>query len=263
MRTLRVYRLLVASSLRSRMQYKFNFWFSSVMSAFISVVEFAMLAVILHKFGHIQGWSLTESGYLYAVLHLARTLYRTFASDVHHLEKYLVSGDLDGLLLRPVPVLLGLMTLNVSIRLGELAQGVAILVWSMHGLLASGQIDFSAIPLTVIVILSGAVLMFGIGLATASVGFWITRIEVLQNITEDAARTAAQYPLTIYPKWMQMLLASAIPIAFANYIPSLYILRGEGGWWLLAASAIFALLVLAAGLALWRLGLTRYQSTGS
>lgn len=263
MKMLRVYRLLVVSSLRSRMQYKFNFWFSSIMTAFISAVEFAMLAVILHRFGHIQGWSLAESGYLYAVLHLGRTAYRTFASDVHHLEKYLVSGDLDGLLLRPIPVLLGLMTLNVSIRFGELVQGLAILIWSMHGLIASGQIGLAALPLTVAVIVSGAILMFGIGLATASVGFWITRIEVLQNITEDAARTAAQYPLTIYPKWMRTLLASLIPIAFANYIPALYIIRGEGGWWLLALSAAIALLVLAAGLLLWRIGLTRYQSTGS
>ncbi|MFC4099215.1 ABC transporter permease [Paenibacillus xanthanilyticus] len=263
MNTWRIYRLLVASSLRSRMQYKFNFWFSSIMSAFISAVEFAMLAVILHKFGHIQGWSLAESGYLYAVLHLARTLYRTFASDVHHLEKYLVSGDLDGLLLRPVPVLLGLMTLNVSIRFGELVQGFVILVWSMHRLIASGQIGFASLPLTLIAIFSGAVLMFGIGLATASVGFWITRIEVLQNITEDASRTAAQYPLTIYPKWMQGLLLSLIPIAFANYMPALYILRGQGGWWLLAAAVGVALSVLGAGWALWRIGLTRYQSTGS
>lgn len=245
------------------MQYKFNFWFSSAMSAFISAVEFAMLAVILHKFGHIQGWSLTESGYLYAVLHLGRTIYRTFASDVHHLEKYLVSGDLDGLLLRPIPVLLGLMTLNVSIRIGELVQGLAILIWSLHGLIASGQIGFAALPLTFIAIVSGAALMFGIGLATASVGFWITRIEVLQNITEDAARTAAQYPLTIYPKWMQGLLLGIIPIAFANYMPALYILRGQGGWWLVAASALIALLALAAGMALWRVGLSRYQSTGS
>ena len=75
---------------------------------------------------------------------------------------------------------------------------------------------------------------FSIGLATATLGFWTTRIEELQVLTEDAARTAAQYPLTLYPKWMSTLLLSAIPVGFVNYIPSLYLLRGEGGAWVLA-----------------------------
>ncbi|MBW7459020.1 ABC transporter permease [Paenibacillus sepulcri] len=263
MKWLRMYHLLVVASLRSRMQYKFNFWFSSLMAALINVVEFAMLAIILLKFGHIKGWSLAEAGYLYAILTLSKAIYRTVASDVHHLEKYLLSGDLDSLLLRPVPVLLGLMSFNVSFRIGEIIQGAAVLAVSMQALFAAGQISWASIPLTLLVILSGALLLFGIGLLTATAGFWITRIEELQNITEDAARTAVQYPVSIYPKWMEVMLLSVIPVAFANYVPSLYILRGEGGVWLLLSAFAAAVLVFAAGLFMWRVGLSRYQSTGS
>jgi ABC-2 type transport system permease protein len=263
MKWLRMYRLLVTASLRSRMQYRFNFWFSSAMSLLINAAEFAMLAVILLKFGSIKGWSLAEAGYLYAVLTISKAIYRTFASDVHHLEKYLVSGDLDSLLLRPIPVLLALMSQNVSFKVGEAALGGAILVVSMQAMMAEGLLTWWSIPLTIVVVLAGSLLLFGIGLVTASVGFWITRIEELQNITEDAARTAVQYPITIYPKWMRILLLSIIPVAFANYVPSLYVLRGEGGIWLVAASAAAAAAVFVAGLALWRFGITRYQSTGS
>jgi len=263
MKWLRMYHLLVVASLRSRMQYKFNFWFSSFMAALINVVEFAMLAIILLKFGHIKGWSLAEAGYLYAILTLSKAIYRTVASDVHHLEKYLVSGDLDSLLLRPVPVLLGLMSFNVSFRIGETIQGIAVLAVSMQALFAAGQLSWTSIPLTFLVILSGSLLLFGIGPLTATVGFWLTRIEELQNITEDAARTAVQYPLSIYPKWMQGLLLTVIPVAFANYVPSLYILRGDGGLWLLFSAFAAALLVFGAGLVMWRVGISRYQSTGS
>ena len=75
------------------------------------------------------------------------------------------------------------------------------------------------------IVLSGALLLFAIGLLTASLGFWLTRIEDLQTITEDAARTAVQYPVSIYPKWMQGMLLTAIPVAFANYVPSLPVRR--------------------------------------
>ncbi|MWC27762.1 ABC transporter permease [Paenibacillus sp. MMS18-CY102] len=263
MNGLRMYGLLVAASFRSRMQYRFNFWFSTAMSALINAVEFLMLAVILLKFGHIQGWSLSEAGWLYAVLTLSKALYRTVASDVHNIESYLVSGELDSLLLRPVPVLVALMSRNISIRAGELIQGIAILSLSLSSLLQEGQLGWIAIPLSVIVILSGAVLLFAIGLLTATVGFWLTRITELQNITEDAARTAAQYPMSIYPKWLQGLLLGVIPVGFANYMPGLFVLRGETGWWMLPLAAAIAGVLLGLSLLFWRLGLSRYQSTGS
>ncbi|RAV19058.1 ABC transporter permease [Paenibacillus contaminans] len=263
MTTVRLYFMLVKASIRSRMQYKFNFVFSSLMAALVSIMDFLLIAIILLKFGQIKGWSLQEIGYLYGVLTLSRSIYRILASDVHHIEKYLVSGDLDQLLIRPVPILLALMTQNVTFLVGEVVQGTTILVISMSGLLASGQIGWWAIPQTMLVIVTGAVILFTIGLFSATAGFWITRVRELQNITEDASRTAAQYPLVLYPQWLQTMLLTVVPVGFANFVPALYILRGELGLWILPATAAFALLFLYAGMRFWRLGLSRYQSTGS
>ena len=260
---LKMYALLVRASLRSGMQYKFNFIFSTFMSALINIAEFLMVALVLVKFGSIKGWSIYEVGYLYSVIMLSKAIYRSFASDVHHLEKYLVSGDLDALLIRPIPVLLALMTQNYRILFGEFGQGLIILSISMGGLMNQGQISWTAAPLTLMVILTGAVILFAIGLITATFGFWLTRIEELQNITEDAARTAAQYPLDLYPGWLKMTLIAFIPVGIANYVPSLYVLRGEYGLWLMFATAAFAVLFLAAGLLFWRFGISRYQSTGT
>ncbi|GMK42238.1 ABC transporter permease [Paenibacillus sp. CCS19] len=263
MNGLRMYGLLFRASIRSRMQYRFNFWFSSVMLAVISIVEFLLLAIILLKFGHIKGWSLAEAGWLFSVLSLSRALYRTVANDVHNIESYLVSGELDGLLLRPIPVLTALMSRNVSFRFGEVFQGIGILVVSMSTLMREGQIGWLSIPLTLFVILSGAVLLFSIGLLTATAGFWLTRITELQNITEDAARTAVQYPMSIYPRWLQGILVGIIPVGFANYMPGLFVLRGDTGWWMLPLSAGIACTLFAFALLFWRFGISRYQSTGS
>lgn len=262
-RFMTMYRILIRSSFRSRMQYTFNFWVGTAAAAIINAVEFALLAVVLHRFGTIQGWSIAESGYLYAVITLSKAMYRSFASDVHHLEKYLVSGDLDGLLLRPAPVLLILMTQNFSPRFGETLLGASMLAISLGAIFEDDPAIWTAIPLTVLAIASGAVLMFGIGLLTASSGFWLTRIDALQVLTEDAARTAAQYPLTIYPGWLQGLLTGLIPVAFINYMPALYIIRGTHGAWTLGLSVAVSGAMLLLSLKLWKFGLSRYQSTGS
>lgn len=258
-----LYSLLIRTSIKSRMQYKFNFIFASFLAAFIQISEFLMVAIVLHKFGAIQGWSMYEIGYLVAVMTLSKTLYRSFANEVHHLEKYLVNGELDQLLTRPMPVLLALMPQNFRIMLGEVLQGGFLLVWSLGGMIAGGQTGWTAIPQTLFIICTGAVILFSIGLATATCGFWTTRISELQTITEDAAGTAARYPLTLYPKWMSGILLFALPVGFVNYVPSLYILRGELGAWVFAATTAAAVICLALSLRFWKFGITKYQSAGS
>lgn len=260
---LRMYMLLIRASLRSRMQYKFNFIFSSLMAALVNAAEFLMVALVLDRFGSVKGWSLYEVAYLYAVIMLSKAIYRSLASDVHHLEKYLVSGDMDALLIRPLPVLFVLMTQNFRLLVGEFGQGLLILAYAMTHLMREGQIGWQAVPLTVVAIGSGALILFAIGLATASAGFWLTRIEELQNVTEDAARSAAQYPLDVYPGWLRYILLTFLPVGLANYVPASVIIRHEYGTWALAAVAVMAFVfVLLAG-RLWKLGISRYQSTGT
>lgn len=258
-----LYILLIRTSVRSRMQYKLNFVLGTLLAALIQISEFLMVAIVLYKFGAVKGWSLYEIGYLYAVMMLAKTLYRSFADEVHHLENYLVNGELDALLIRPLPVLLTLIPQSFRVMLGEVLQGGFVLAWSLHGLMQSGQIGWFSIPLTLFVIANGAVILFAIGLATATFGFWTTRIGELQNITEDAARTAAQYPLTLYPKWMAGLLLTLVPVGLVGYVPSLYVLRGELGIWIIPFIFAAAVVCLLLSLRFWKLGLSKYQSTGS
>jgi ABC-2 type transport system permease protein len=263
MNTFRMYALLIRASVRSRMQYKFNFWFSTLLAFIVNTMEFLLISIILWKFGDLKGWSLYEIGYLYATILLSKAIYRTLASDVHHLEKYLVSGDLDQLLIRPIPLLLALMTQNFRIMMAEYMQGAIILTVCLHAMLQAGQIDLWAIPQTVYVIFIGAIILFSIGLGTATFGFWITRVSDLQNVTEDAARTAVQYPMDLYPIWLRGILLTLIPVGMANYLPALYVLRHEFGLWLLPAISLFAILFLLAMMQFWKLGMTKYQSTGS
>ncbi|WP_040949575.1 ABC transporter permease [Gorillibacterium massiliense] len=263
MNLLRTYILLCRASIRCRMQYRFNFWLGTAVAALYNVAEFLMVAVVVAKFGGVKGWSVYEVGYLYAVIILAKCIYRSFANDVHNLEKYLVSGNLDQILLRPLPVLLALMTQNFRIMLGETLQGAAVLVFCMYRLGKDGQIGWIAVPETLAAIGTGAIILFAVGLATATVGFWITRLNELQNLTEDAARNAVQYPLSLYPAWLQGIFFTVLPVGFASYVPSLYILRGEYGLWILPAVFVLACGFFGLALVFWRFGLSKYQSTGT
>ncbi|TDF95827.1 ABC transporter permease [Paenibacillus piri] len=263
MNMIRMYGLLIRASIRSRMQYKWNFWFSTVLAALINAMEFLLISLILWKFGSLKGWSIYEIGYLYATILLSKAFYRSLANDVHHIEKYLISGDLDQLLIRPIPLLLALMSQNFRVMAGEYVQSCVILTICMQKMMQTGQIGWWAIPQTLALVLIGSVILFAIGLGTATVGFWITRVSDLQNVTEDAARTAVQYPMELYPMWLRGILLTVIPMGVANYVPALYVLRHDFGHWLLPATLAFAVLFLGIMLRFWKLGISRYQSTGS
>ncbi|CAM4169746.1 ABC transporter permease [Saccharibacillus endophyticus] len=260
---IKLYLILIRTSVRSRMQYRFNFAFGTVLAAIIQLSEFLMIAIVLAKFGAVRGWTMHEVGYLFAVMTLAKTLYRTFGNEVHNLERYLVEGELDQLLTKPLPVLLSLLPRGFRIMFGEVIQGGAILAWSLGQMLHSGQISWWAIPQTIFAIVTGGVVLFAIGMATATCGFWTTRISMLQNMTEDAAQTAARYPLTLYPGWMSGLLLTAIPVGLVGYLPALYILRGELGLWVFPVLAAASCLVVLLALRFWKFGISKYQSTGS
>jgi ABC-2 type transport system permease protein len=155
------------------------------------------------------------------------------------------------------------MSQNFSMQAGQFVQSFAVLVFAISSLLGSGTVGWLIVPETAFAVLCGAVILFSIGLATATVGFWTMRINELQNVTEDASRNAALYPLDVFPGWLKTFLLTVIPVGFVNYVPALYTVRGEGGPWLLAATGAFALLFVAASLLFWRYGVTKYQSTGS
>jgi len=59
------------------------------------------------------------------------------------------------------------------------------------------------------------------------------------------------------------MLLIVIPVGFVNYVPALFIIRGELGAWVLAAVAAVAMICLVASMRFWRFGITKYQSTGS
>lgn len=260
---MKIWWTLVAANMRASMQYKWNFVLFTLLAAFVSVAEFLGLAVVLHAFGAIKGWSVWEIGYLYGLLMTCKYIYRGLASAVNNFEPYLVTGQLDQLLLRPLPVLLSLMTSRSRKVTGELLQSLAVLGVCIGVLLRDGQVSWWAVPQTMLAAATGTAIMFAVGLATAACGFWLTRIDDLYVLTDNATTTACQYPLSLFPAWLQSILIFVIPFGFINYMPALYIVKGQWGAWILALAAGVAAVSLTASLLLWRLGLTRYQSTGT
>jgi ABC-2 type transport system permease protein len=119
-----------------------------------------------------------------------------------------------------------------------------------------------------LVALGGALIDFGINLAIATVAFWFIRIESLRWVVMSLEQDFSRYPISIYQRGVRVVLAFVLPFAFMNYFPATFLLhKSETGLNLNPAVGLLTPLVgivcLALAYAFWRVGLDRYQGTGS
>lgn len=260
----RLYKLLLSASARAKMQYKLDFVASTVIQAAMGAYDYLFTAAILWRFKTIAGWDIYDFGLLYGVSRIGWGLYRVFFEEVDRFEGYIVRGDFDSILIRPWPSLFVLASRNLELsRLSWVLQGASILAVSARHLLAAGVLTWvSMVHLALASIWTGC-LYAAVSIATSAAAFAIVRIEELQVFTQNATGSAALYPLDIFPNWLKYLLLTAIPLGVGNYIPVKYLL-GKGGTWMnLLLPAVASATGVAVALKLWRLGETRYHSTGS
>jgi viologen exporter family transport system permease protein len=261
MEALRIYRALAGAYVRSRMQYKASTLGRAATFALIDAVPVALLAVVLARFPDVAGWRWPELALLYALSQCASAAARMFSWQLDHFDEYILSGELDIFLTRPLPPLWHLLAVRFDIvQIGRLVIGIFVLVLAFR--LAAIHPTPAHVGLTILAVIGGAILLFSLTLIVASLSFWYTRTGKLQDIVQSGTRSFAEYPLPIYPRGVQLLLVTVLPLALATYHPALELL-GRASSPLAFASLPAGLLFLSVSVALWRRGLHRYQSTGS
>ena len=259
---LKLYRRLVAASWRAALQYKFSFLVSIFFNFWLSVTDLLVVLTIVYSTNTVGGWNLAQIGVIYGVVGIGKALFRTFGSELHMFQDYVIRGEYDGILLRPWPSLLVLLSRRFEFfRLGGVLQAGAALLLSLHYLGGPRVLGWKYFYLLLLP-LTGTVIIFAISVAIAACAFWFGRIRDLQTLAFYAANYAASYPTSIYPGWMRTLL-TLIPVTFVGYIPVKFALGLGGSAWYLVLPWIVAALTWVLSLLLWRAGEAAYQSSGS
>lgn len=258
-----LYFRLLSAGIRARLQYKWDFIVSTLFYALVSAVDFLTVAAIIFRFPRVGGWGFYEIALLSGLSGTSYGLFRAFGSELYTFEKYLVSGEFDGLLIRPWPTLLSLLARNFDLgRVGGALQGIILMVLGLRGVVANGA-PLWLVPYALVLPLAGTGIVAAIAVVTNAAGFWITRVDELTIFTINAPITAANFPLSIYPGWLRKLLTGMLPVAAIGYLPLLYALgKGGSAAYLLAPFAVAAA-ALTISVQFWRWGERHYQSTGN
>jgi len=113
----------------------------------------------------------------------------------------------------------------------------------------------------IVMMLSGAVILYSFWLVLATLSFWFVRVENILVIFQSVYE-AGRWPISLYPGWMRFALTFIIPIAFVTTVPAEALTGRLSSETLFGAVALAALLFTISRL-VWRMGLRQYSGTSA
>lgn len=249
--------------LKSQLQYKTSFWLLSLGQFLVPFTVFAGLYFLFERFGAIKGWDFYEVALCFAIIHMSFAISECFARGFDNFSSLVVSGNFDRVLVRPRTTFIQVLGSKFEFtRIGRLIQSVIVLVWSLGNL--SIEWDMLKAITLLLMICSGVFIFTGIFILAATLCFWTIQGLEVANIFTDGGREMAQYPLSIYQKWVTRFFTFVIPFGSVNYLPLLFILGKVGKHEVLyMLTPLAGILFLIPCVLVWIFGVRHYQSTGS
>ncbi len=203
----------------------------------------------------INGWTFQETLLMLGFLELGNTLWSQIT--VYRVIDYVLSGDLDISLTKPMPLLPYLMGKSTDISsLGSLPLSLLYLYLGMQGTdPIFGILGF-------IYMLLGVIVLQLIETAIVSLSFKFGDVDRLLTLYYNAIMSHQFYPVAIYPIPWKALFAIILPIGLIQSLPAQIVAEGRLTLFSLASLAIALAMWGIVARKMWKWGLKKYESAG-
>ena len=225
-----------------------------------------MLQILAKQFNGIAGWSFEELAFLYSLGLFSHAFVVIFFIQTWSIEDLVIRGGFDRLLVRPINPLFHFLVSGINlIGIIDLLPASIIFFYSCTIL----HFELSIIHLAQLTaIVAGATLIrAGIYLFLGTAAFWTKKSRPLVMGGMVMMERATSYPQTIFPYLVQVALTFMLPIGFIAFYPSTALLGKSQPFGFITCSWIwtlgFGVVIWVCACGLFRLGIRRYESSGS
>ncbi|MFD8248961.1 ABC transporter permease [Nocardia sp. NPDC059691] len=259
------YVAVLRSRIRAQRSYRLSFA-SELLSAFlVGLVELAEVWLIFRTARVLGGLDLDGALLLFGLSNTSFALAQVLFGHLDTLPVLIRMGQLDAYHLRPQPLLLQLITSDISLRRFARASVsiVALVTGAARNDIAWSSTTAALLALTLV---GGIALFGGVFVCAAGLQFYLIDGSELTNSFTYGGSFAATQPASVFPTPMRLLFGFAIPVSFTAYLPTLALLGLPGPpllpAWLAWLTPVAALWVWLLALGLWRSGTRHYQGGG-
>jgi ABC-2 type transport system permease protein len=259
-RTFKICYRAFKAALQTKLEYRVDMALGMGAAIGFQLATLGMYSVLMNKHDTLAGWTGNELLLLLGLTTLTHGTCELFCNHIWLVPYYVVRGQLDRLMIMPVPTLPYLLVTAPELHcFGNLGAGAVLVAIAAHRLGLVGP-ELALLPLW---ILCGTTVYASLLVVCAAMSFWIMGSQNYHYLVIVSLLRGSAYPHGVFPRVMQIVLAWVLPLAVVNFIPG-QALTGRIPLWqgLALPIGIAAILALLASLA-WDAGLRRYESTGS
>ena len=258
----RALRLAVATRIKARLANRGDLLAGLIGGALLCAVGPAFVLTLFQHVTSLGTWSGPEVLFCWGFADTCSGLFYVFFQGLYVLnQRYILGGELDRLLLRPMDPYLQLLVDNISLEdlpvvvLGLLIMGGAVL-W---GLPPAPLWRWLLLP---IALLSGTAVLGGLLTAFACLGFHLRHRGTAVGMVLQLS-TFVRYPLDLFANPLRWLLTTVLPLGFAGFYGAILVLGRAQFAWIALLQPVVAAACLGLGYGAWRLGQRVYASSGS
>jgi ABC-2 type transport system permease protein len=229
------------------------------------IMGFAIIKFVVESFGQINGWTYGQLAFLYGLSVISHALSMIFFVQGWFMGYFVIEGEFDRYLTRPLGVLYQFFFTNINIfGITDLIPGILVFI---YGCVKCHVVVSPLFVIQVIIMLVGATFIRGgIYILLGSTSFHTRSAVDFGQYTQEIMDKTTMYPLSMYPESMQFILTYLIPIGWVSFYPVSSLLGVEAKFSGLVIPfvtlAVGFIVMLIAG-AYFNFGLRKYESAGN
>jgi ABC-2 type transport system permease protein len=255
------------ASMKSKFEYRGAFLFDIMGCVLGYGTQFVLIWVLISRFEIVKGWAAFEIMLLYSMSIVSYTLASIcLRGPIEDLNQKLLTGHFDQTLTKPMhPLAYEIACAFSSNQFIRFLTSLTMLVICFMNL--DIQLNFLKIVCLVVFIIGSTLIIGGMMILFNSVSFWSIGGNPLAFQLLWSFRMLIEYPLSLYPKILQILLTVVVPFGFITFYPAQFFLAKNDFLMfnpiLQYLNPIVGIAVVCAAFFVWNQGLKRYNSSGS
>lgn len=247
--------------LKTRFQYRADLFVEFFSDLLSQAVNFIFILVVFGHTSLLHGWNRDEIIFIYGFFLVPYALFSSFFNIWDFNDRYIVKGELDRILTRPIHSLFQIILERMELEslLGAVT-GLAVMFYS--GVRLGLEIHWYDPFLFFIFVVGGALVYGGVFILIACISFWADARTSIMPMMYNISNYG-RYPVDIYNRAIRFVLTWILPFAFVGVYPAAYFL-GKKEWFGYAfLTPVMGIVFFIISVFVWNQGVKRYRGAGN
>lgn len=250
-------------SVNSSTQIAFSSRFSALIFLIGKFMRFGLflglIIIISSQTKLIAGYNLWQMVLFYATFNLIDTAAQLLLREVYRFRNYVLSGDFDYFLTKPIsPLFRSLFGGSDILDLPMFLISIALVVFTINQL---GDVQIQFIATYFLLVSSALIIAISFHILVIALGVITTEIDNAIMLYRDLTQMG-RFPVDIYREPISWFITFVIPVGVMMTFPAKSLL-GELSTGLLILSPIIAMISLFLSYKFWKFSLSKYSSASS